>query len=171
MREQENEPHGIVCAVARTWRSFWLRTCSLHVVHSFAAFAFALFMKLGAFGLLILGVMDSSFLFVPLGNDLLMVALSARRASHMPLYAVIASAGSVAGCLLVDLVFRPGGEQALEKHLPRKRLEYVKRKVTKRAAWALGLACLLPPPFPFTPFVMAASALQYPRKKLLTVVG
>jgi hypothetical protein len=29
----------------------------------------------------------------------------------------------------------------------------------------------MPPPFPFTPIIIAASALQYPRKKLLTVVG
>ena len=29
----------------------------------------------------------------------------------------------------------------------------------------------MPPPFPFTPFLMAAAASNYPRKKLLAVVG
>jgi hypothetical protein len=29
----------------------------------------------------------------------------------------------------------------------------------------------MPPPFPFTPFVAAAAAFQYPRKKLLGVIG
>lgn len=30
---------------------------------------------------------------------------------------------------------------------------------------------MAPPPFPFTAFVMAAAALQYPRLRLLAVVG
>jgi hypothetical protein len=33
------------------------------------------------------------------------------------------------------------------------------------------LASVAPPPFPFTPFVMAAAALQYPRGRMLAVVG
>jgi hypothetical protein len=43
--------------------------------------------------------------------------------------------------------------------------------VKQDAAWALGFASLMPPPFPFTAFVAAAAALGYPRRKLLTVVG
>src|SRR6266853_2772233 len=35
---------------------------------------------------------------------------------------------------------------------------------------ALIIACLAPPPFPFTAIVAAASALQYPRLHLLGVV-
>ncbi len=41
----------------------------------------------------------------------------------------------------------------------------------KNAVWALVVASLAPPPFPFTPFIMAAAALQYPRIRLLTVTG
>ncbi len=63
------------------------------------------------------------------------------------------------------------GEEGIAKRVPKRRLEYVKRKVSKNAAWALSFASLMPPPFPFTPFVMAASALQYPRKKLFTVIA
>jgi hypothetical protein len=50
-------------------------------------------------------------------------------------------------------------------------MKYVKRKVGKNAVWALIVASLAPPPFPFTPFIMAASALQYPRQKLLLITG
>src|SRR5262249_15060637 len=46
-----------------------------------------------------------------------------------------------------------------------------KRKVVRNAAWALVIASIAPPPFPFTPFVMAASALQYPRKPMLALTG
>ncbi len=138
---------------------------------AFAQHLFGIFITLGGFGLLILGILDSSFLFMPLGNDLLMIAMTARNSGRMLYYALMAAGGSVLGVLLVDLVFRRGGEQALEKHLPPKRLEYVKRKVSKRAGWAIALACLMPPPFPFTPFVMAAAALQYPRLRMLVIIG
>src|SRR3954447_20715197 len=133
----------------------------------------ALFWKFGGPGLLVLGILDSSFLFAPLGNDLLVVALTARHRS-IPLmlyYAGMSTIGSVLGCLLVDVVFRKAGEKGLEKHLSKRRLAYVRRKVTDNAAWALVIASIAPPPFPFTPFVMAAAALQYPRKRLLAITG
>jgi membrane protein YqaA with SNARE-associated domain len=130
-------------------------------------------LKLGGFGLLILGVLDSSFLVAPLGNDLLVVAMTARRHSvgYMLYYALMSSVGSVLGVMLVDLVVRRLGEDGLEKHLPRKQLAYVEGKVRTNAAWALAVASLAPPPFPFTPFIIATSALQYPRKKMYTVTG
>ena len=55
------------------------------------------FAHLGGFGLLLLGILDSSFLFMPLGNDLLVVALTAQRHNRMLYYAAMASAGSVIG--------------------------------------------------------------------------
>jgi membrane protein YqaA with SNARE-associated domain len=70
----------------------------------------------------------------------------------------------------MDLVSRKGGEEVLEKHVSRGRLKFVEARVRKNAGWALGFAALMPPPFPFTPFVIAAAALEYPRKKLLTVI-
>ena len=47
----------------------------------------------------------------------------------------------------------------------------MRAKVGRNAGRALAVASLAPPPFPFTPFVMAAAALQYSRRRLLTVVG
>jgi hypothetical protein len=40
-----------------------------HVLQSLATF----FFSLGGFGLLLIGILDSSFLFMPLGNGLLVV--------------------------------------------------------------------------------------------------
>jgi len=131
------------------------------------------FWRLGGPGLLLLGILDSSFLFAPLGNDLLVVAMTARSHSvaSMLYYAFMSTAGSIVGCLLVDVLLRRAGEKGLENYLPPKRLDYVKCKVGKNAAWALVLASILPPPFPFTPFVMAAAALQYPRGRMAAIVG
>lgn len=121
--------------------------------------------------MLLLGVLDSSFLFMPLGNDLLIIALTARKHSRLLYYVLMATTGSVLGCFLMDIVSRKGGEEGLEKTLPSRRAKYVKKKVKKNAGWALAVASLMPPPFPFTPFVAASAAFQYPRKKLLSVIA
>lgn len=140
---------------------------------SLTAGLFAFFWKAGGIGLLALGILDSSFLFAPLGNDLLVVAMSAHYHSwiRMLYYAGMSTIGSVLGCLLVDVAMRKAGEKGLEHHLPKARLNYVKAKVEHNAAIALILASIAPPPFPFTPFIMAAAALQYPRRRMLAIVG
>jgi membrane protein YqaA with SNARE-associated domain len=132
---------------------------------------FITFAHLGGLGVLILSAIDSSPLLIPLGNDLLFVAMTARKHDLMVYYVFMEVAGSVLGCLIVDALSRKGGEEGLEKTLPRGRLEAVKKRVRKSASWALVLASLMPPPFPFTPFVAGAAAFQYPRKKLLAVVS
>ena len=136
------------------------------------AHVYAVLAHLGGFGLLGLGVLDSSlFLFAPFGNDLLMIAMTARHHSRLPYYSLMAALGSVLGCAITDLICRKGGEAGLERHLPGRRLAYVKRQFGRRAGWALALAAMVPPPFPFTAFVAAAAALDYPRKRLLGVIG
>jgi membrane protein YqaA with SNARE-associated domain len=121
---------------------------------------------------LLLSILDSSFLlFLPLGNDLLLVGLTARNPSHWPYYALMASTGSVLGCFFTDWVSRKGGEEGLEKRVSKRRLTYVQARVKKSAGFALALASLMPPPFPFTPFVMVTAALKYPRIRLLGIVG
>lgn len=127
--------------------------------------------KSGGFGLLALGALDSSFLFLPLGNDLLMLGLTATKPRMLLYYAAMATIGSMLGCLLVDWISRKGGEEGLHRVLPPKRIDYVKKRVKNRAGIALALAAILPPPFPFTPFVAGAAAFQYPRKKLFGVLA
>jgi membrane protein YqaA with SNARE-associated domain len=139
----------------------------------FASALLALVIKFGGIGLLVLGVLDSSFLIAPWGNDLLVIAMTARhpRFPYMVYYAAMSTVGSVLGCLLIDLTLRPLGAKGLERHLSKRRLKRVRRKMGQNAGVALAIASLAPPPFPFTAFVMAAAALQYSRKRLLAVVG
>ncbi|MGH9396994.1 MAG: VTT domain-containing protein [Terriglobia bacterium] len=137
----------------------------------FLSHLYLVFAHLGGLGLLTLGILDSSFLFVPLGNDVLVIAMSAKRHVLAPYYALMATIGSVLGCAAIDILCRKEGEKGLEKYLSRKRLENVRRRMKKNAAWTLAVASLMPPPFPFTPFVAAASAVRYPRRKLLGVIA
>ena len=131
----------------------------------------AFFSTLGGFGLLLLGILDSSFLFLPLGIDLLMVALTAKHHDHMFYYAAMAAAGSVIGCFTTDWVSRKGGEAGLKNRVSPRRLKYIQARVEKSAGVALALSSVAPPGFPFTPFVVVAAALQYPRARLLIIVA
>lgn len=140
-------------------------------MHAFLNHFIGWLFHLGALGLVILGVLDSSFLFMPLGNDLLLVGLTVQHHERLPYYVPMAALGSTAGCLLLDLVARKRGEEGLKKMMKPKRVDYLKKRIGERAAAALAVACLAPPPFPFTPVVAAASAFNYPRSKLLAVIA
>jgi uncharacterized membrane protein YdjX (TVP38/TMEM64 family) len=68
------------------------------------------------------------------------------------------------------MVMRKAGEEGLEKFVGAKRVDMLKRKVEKRGVWAVFFAALLPPPFPFTTAIAAASALQMARRGMLMAV-
>jgi membrane protein YqaA with SNARE-associated domain len=105
-----------------------------------------------------------------MGNDLLVLALSARHHDRVLYYVAMATAGSLIGCLATDWVSRKS-EGRQKKFLSGKHLNSIRNLVEKRAGLALVVASLMPPPFPFTPFVAAAAAFRYPRTKLLSFVG
>jgi membrane protein YqaA with SNARE-associated domain len=129
------------------------------------------FFALGGFGLVLLGVLDSSFLMMPLGNDLLVVALTASHRTRMPYYVAMATLGSTLGVALAHYVSSKGGKKLIEGKRKSKQIEYVEKKIEKYGGWAIGVAALAPPGFPFTPFIVVPSALQYPRAKMLWIIG
>jgi membrane protein YqaA with SNARE-associated domain len=139
-------------------------------VNSVLRYLFDWLISLGAVGPLIFGIADSSFLFLPFGNDLLVVILTVRDHAHLPFYVATAAIGSTLGVLLLDVVCRKGGEEGLKKMMKPRRLDYFKRRMSNQAAIAIGLACLAPPPFPFTIVIASASAFAYPRPRLLGLV-
>lgn len=126
---------------------------------------------MGGFGLVGFGILDSSFLFLPLGNDLLLIILTARKPELFWYYALMATLGSLIGCAITDAVSRKIGEAGLEHMAHPDRVKRLRGKIEQHAWWVLGLASLLPPPFPFTVFLIAASGLQMPRWKVLGAVG
>jgi membrane protein YqaA with SNARE-associated domain len=142
-------------------------------VKGLAAAVFAFVLKFGGLGLLIIGVLDSSYLVAPWGNDLLVAALTARHPGFLRMlyYATMSTIGSVLGCLIIDVTLRPLGAAGLEKHVPKKRLAGLRKKIEKNAGRALAIASLAPPPFPFTVVVMGAAALQYSRRRMLAIIA
>src|SRR5579864_5191874 len=98
-------------------------------MHHFSTRLAAFLLGLGLWGPLLLGIADSSFLFTPFGNDLLIIVLSARRPGHLPLYVFSASLGSTIGVFLLDLACRKGGAEGLKHLMNPRRREYFRRKI------------------------------------------
>ena len=128
--------------------------------------------RLGMPGLFIMSALDSSFLVLPFGNDLLLIALvSSNRDSLMWIvYVIVSAIGSLVGVFIIDLLMRKAGESGLERFVSKKRIDKLKAKLENKGGITVFVATLIPPPFPFTPVVMTASALQSPRGKLLIAV-
>lgn len=124
---------------------------------------------IGYFGPLVMGVMDSSFLILPFGNDLVVVGMVAQHHKGLPWYVLSAAAGSTVGALLLALVAHKLGEDGIRKMAGDKQYDKLHARIGKRAGPAVALAGLAPPPFPFTTVIAAAAAVDYPLWKILTV--
>jgi membrane protein YqaA with SNARE-associated domain len=111
-------------------------------------------------GVVLMGVLDASMVFfLPLGIDFVVIIMSARRPDLFWLYALLAALGSVAGAAGTFWIGKKAGERGLARLVNPRRLERVKARVD-RGAFVVGVLALIPPPFPFTPFVLAGGALR-----------
>lgn len=130
------------------------------------------FRRMGFLGLFLMSALDSSFLVLPFGNDLLLIALisSDRNSLSWIGYVIVSAFGSVLGVFVIDLIMRKAGEKGLERFISQKKIEKLKAKMENKAGVSVFVATLIPPPFPFTPAVMTASALQCPKPKLFGAV-
>src|SRR4029434_8763397 len=111
-------------------------------------------LRLGMPGLFLMSALDSSFLVLPFGNDLLLIALvSSNRENLIWIagYVIVSAAGSVLGVFVIDLLMRKAGEKGLERFVKPKRLERLKKKLENKLGITVFVTTLLPPPFPFTP--------------------
>ena len=79
-----------------------------------------LLLQFGAPGLFLLAIADDSFLFVPIGSDLLLVLLVVRNEQFL-ICVLAAAAASVIGVFLLDLVARKSGEEGLKRLIQPKR--------------------------------------------------
>ena len=118
-------------------------------------------------GVLILGVLDSTIVFfLPLGIDAVVILMAASRAETAWLYPILAASGSVIGSAMTYWVGHRLGSAGLSRFVPENRLQFVRKSLRRHGAfWVAGLA-LIPPPFPFTPFVLTSGALHVSRLRL-----
>ena len=118
----------------------------------------ALLIPLGPWGIFLIAFIDAAFLGIPM--DPLVAFFVYRRPMYFWLYTLMGAAGSALGSVVVYYIGRKGEEVLLEKHIPKRRLEGIRRAFERHEFLALMVPAMLPPPTPFKFFVLTAGGLK-----------
>jgi membrane protein YqaA with SNARE-associated domain len=118
------------------------------------------FVALGPFGLFAVALLDSAFVPLPSSADAIMILLTIAHPRMMIVYALLATAGSAIGCVILYYVSRRAGGRALRKFSPAKQ-ERVKELIDRYDVLSVLVASLMPPPFPFKLFVITAGVFRF----------
>ncbi len=122
-------------------------------------------------GVFALAALDSTFFFtLPLGIDAVVLTLAARRGMFFWMTPVLASAGSLVGAAFTYWTGAKIGDSGLKRLSSPKRLERMERRL-KGSAVALAALDLVPPPFPFSLFVLGAGAAKVNRRKFFITLA
>ena len=123
-------------------------------------------------GIFVLAALDSMFLFyLPFAMDTLFILFVSQNRETFPYLVLLTVAGSLTGVTITYIIISKSGGKWLEKFVPKKKLDKVKEKIENGGFWAISIAALMPPPFPFTPFLLAVCTTQIGLRKLLLAVG
>jgi membrane protein YqaA with SNARE-associated domain len=126
---------------------------------------------LGGPGLILLGIADNSLIPLPGSTDVVTILLAAHRSEPWFYYTIMATAGAILGGYLTYRMARKGGKETLEKKFSPKKVKRVYAIFERWGFAAVAIPAILPPPFPITPMLLAAGALQYPTRKFLTALA
>src|ERR1700727_2313340 len=125
---------------------------------------------MGGTVLVLLGLADNSVVPLTGSMDVLTIWLAARHQEPWPYYALMATLGAVLGGYIIYSLGRKGGKEAMERKLSKRRAARFCKAFERWGFAAVAVPALLPPPFPFVPFLLAAGALPSSRKKLLAAL-
>jgi membrane protein YqaA with SNARE-associated domain len=128
-------------------------------------------LALGAPGLFVVAILDSSILTLPEINDILVVLLVTRHKARLALYAGAATAGSIVGSLLLFTIGRKGGEAVLRRRFSVERSTRAMAFIEKYGVLAIIIPSLLPPPMPFKMFVLLSGVARMSVPRFMTAVA
>lgn len=128
-------------------------------------------LRLGAPGLIVVGLIDNSIIPIPGGMDFFVILLASSHREWWIFYAVMATAGAMLGGYITYRLAKKGGKERLEKKIGKRRSTKVYQRFEKNGYATVLISALLPPPFPMVPVLMTAGVLQYPKKKFLPALG
>lgn len=112
--------------------------------------------QLGAPGLALVALLDSSFLSLPQVTDALIVAFTLKQPDRWLVHALAATVGSVAGCAALYFTARKGGEAFLRGNFKAHHIERGLGLLRRHGWLAITVPSLMPPPTPFKLFVLLA---------------
>jgi membrane protein YqaA with SNARE-associated domain len=113
-------------------------------------------------GIFVLAALDSTLFFsFPGGIDAAIVLVAAQGSHARTLFTVGAAvAGSMVGAALTFWTGARIGDHGLDGYIAPTRLMRIRQKIRRVGSVRLAVLDLVPPPFPYTPFILAAGALE-----------
>ena len=126
--------------------------------------------RMGGPGLILLGIADNSLIPLTGSVDVLTIWLAAHHREPWPYYAMMATIGAVLGGYITYVLACKSGKDALERKLSKRTAAKIHKSFERWGFYAVAVPAILPPPFPIVPFLLAAGALQYSRKKFLAAL-
>ncbi len=139
-----------------------------HIFQHYTAFLWALLKPLGAWGVFAIAGLDAAALGLPL--DVIVAGYVYQDRSRFLLYALMASAGSALGSIVIYVIGYKGGEALLRKRMSPERFDKIYGSFARHPFWALMFPAILPPPTPFKLFVLAAAVSEMPFHKFLLAI-
>jgi membrane protein YqaA with SNARE-associated domain len=113
---------------------------------------------LGSWAVFAVAGIDSAFWGFPL--DPLVAGYVYRDNSRFLLYSAMAAAGSAVGSIILYVIGYKGGEVLLAKRISSAKFDRIRNSFDRHEFWALMFPSMMPPPFPFKLFVLAASVFE-----------
>jgi membrane protein YqaA with SNARE-associated domain len=144
---------------------------SAHIPFLMAAPVWSGLRHLGGVGLVLLGLADNSIVPLPGSMDVLTILLVASHHSLWWYYVLMATIGALIGGYVTYNLARKGGKEAFERRLSRQKAQTVYHRFERWGFGAVAVPAMLPPPFPIVPFLLAAGAMQYSRRKFLAALA
>jgi membrane protein YqaA with SNARE-associated domain len=113
---------------------------------------------LGSWAVFAIAGVDSAFFGIPL--DPVVATYVYQKPARFLLYVLMAAAGSAAGSILLYIIGYKGGEALLIKRMPRAKFQQIRKSFDRHEFWTVMFPSMVPPPFPFKLFVLAAAAFE-----------
>jgi membrane protein YqaA with SNARE-associated domain len=131
----------------------------------------ALALALGAPGLFLVALLDSSILSLPEIADLLVIWMVVQHKERLVLYAASATLGSLGGCLALYFVGRKGGAALVRKRFKSATVDKTLATFQRYGVMAVLIPSILPPPAPFKIFVLLAGVAEIGVGQFATAVA
>ena len=126
---------------------------------------------MGAPGLFLVALLDSSILSLPEIADLLVIWMVVQHKERLVLYAASATLGSVSGCLALYFIGRKGGDALVRKRFRSSTVDKGLAAFQRHGLMAVLIPSILPPPAPFKIFVLLAGVARIGVGQFATAVA
>ena len=139
-----------------------------HIFSRYTKWIWSWLGPLGPWGVFVFAAVDGSLMGLPL--DAVVASYVYNDRGHFLFYVLLASAGSAVGSSVIYLIGYLGGEALLRKRIPAARYEKIHSSFDQHEFWALMFPAMLPPPFPFKLFVLAAAGFEMQFGRFLAAI-